>query len=171
MLKNDTIKLAGHVVIRVLDAKTGRELRRISTKNLVTSLAKNVMAALLCNDNTIRHQLWGIGSGNSNTAPTVGDTVLLGAKQFKKKYTSRTFTEAGVVTLQTTYTMTEGNVLSEGEDFTESALFTRGDTAWTTIPIGASANMTMISRQLHAPVHKDISNLLQIIWTFQIMTS
>jgi hypothetical protein len=173
MKNRDTISLVGHVTIQVLDGVTGRELRRVSTKNLVVNGAKNVIATQLCSGTfSTSYRIHGIGAGNSTAAPSLLDTDLIGAKTFKKKYSSRTFTSDGIITLEVTFGTSEGNVLGAGEYFTEAGLFVRGGAEWTAIPPEtAPSYMVMLARQVHAPVPKTVSNSLKYTWTLSILPS
>lgn len=174
----EKVRLRGYLRVRVLDGKTGREIRRIEKPNLVCVGAKTAMAKLLVpasEDDQDYNQIWSIGSGNDNTPPTVSDTDLLGAKTFRKVCDSRTYNVGGVqglVEVQVTYGVSEGNVLASGEYFEEVALFSRGDSD--TLPGGGTGGKTtdslMYARQLHAPIHKDSSIALEYTWRFQITT-
>jgi len=169
MLKPEIFKITGRLIIRVLDGPSGREIERIDIKNLVVNGAKEAIAALLTNSNVDRHQIWAIGAGDGTDTPTVADTDLKGTKTYKKKYTSRSGSVDGLVEIQTTFGTTEGNVLGAGEYFTEAALFTRGDADWNESP--PAANSGMVSRQLHAAIHKDVSISLEYTWRFQVVTA
>jgi hypothetical protein len=175
----EKLKVHGYLRIRVLDGITGREIRRIEKPNLVCVGAKTAMAKLLApssEDDQDFNQLWSIGAGDDNTAPTVADTDLKGTKTFRKVCDSRDANAGGVqglVEVQTTFAVGEGNVLSAGEYFEECALFSRGDSD--TLPSGGTGGMTtdslMYARQLHAPIHKDNTIALEYTWRFQITTS
>ncbi len=174
----EKVKVAGYLRIRVIDGKTGREIRRIERPNLVCVGAKTALAKLMVpassNDQDY-NQLWAIGSGNDNTPPTVSDTDLSGAKTFRKVCDSRSYSGAiaGLVEVTVTYGTSEGNVLSAGEFFEECALFSRGDSD--TLPSAGLGGMTtdsvMYARQLHAPVHKDNTIALEYTWRFQVTTA
>lgn len=175
----EKVKVSGYLRIRVLDGKTGREIRRIERPNLVCVGAKTAIAKLLVpasEDDQDYNQIWAIGSGNDNTAPTVSDTDLKGAKVYRKVCDSRTYNVGGVqglVEVQVTYGVGEGNVLSTGEYFEECALFSRGNSD--SLPSGGMGGMTpgsvMYARQLHAPIHKDNTIALEYTWRFQVTTA
>lgn len=172
-------KVQGFLRIRVLDGKSGKELRRIEKPNLVCQGAKEAMATLLVpssEDDQDFNQLWSIGSGNGTATPSVTDTDLQGAKTFRKVLDSRVYNVGGVlglVEVQVTYGTSEGNVLSAGEYFEECGLFSRGNSD--TLPSGGTGGKTtsslMYARQLHSPIHKDNTIALEYTWRFQITTA
>lgn len=173
----EKVRVRGYVRVRVLDGKTGREIQRIERPNLVCVGAKTAIAKLLVpasEEDQDYNQIWTIGSGNDNTAPTVSDTDLKGTKVFRKVCDSRIYNVVqGLVEVQTTYGVNEGNVLSAGEYFEECALFSRGNSD--TLPSGGTGGMTsgslMYARQLHAPIHKDNTIALEYTWRFQVTTA
>jgi len=176
---HEKVKLHGYLRIRVLDGKTGKEIRRIEKPNLVCVGAKTAIAKLLVpatQDDKDYNQIWSIGSGDDNTPPSVSDTDLIGSKTFRKVCDSRTYNAGGVqglVEVVVTYGVSEGNVLSSGEYFEECGLFSRGNSD--TLPGGGTGGMTtgslMYARQLHAPIHKDNTIALEYTWRFQVTTA
>jgi len=154
-------------MIRVLDAKSGALLNIIDTKNLIVNGTKEVLTELICNADTAYNQLWAIGTGDGTNAPSILDTDLKGTKTKKKKYDSRTYDAVtGEIEMQMILGPIEGNILSTGEYFTEAGLFTRGDNDDPEDP--GLADVTMMSRQIHAPIHKDNSITLEYTWRLQI---
>ena len=160
--------IKGHLIIRVIDGKSGKELWRVDKPNLIVNGTKAVLTRLLDYTNPEQNQVWTIGAGDSNTSPSVTDTDLLGTKTVKKKYDSRTIDEsAGYIELEMTLAPGEGNVLLTGEYFEEAGLFSRGDNDDPDLTSGE----TMMARQLHAPIHKDNSISLEYTWRLQVAIS
>jgi len=162
--------ITGHLIIKVIDGKSGNELWRVDKPNLVVNGTKAVLTRLLNYTNPEQNQLWAIGAGDSNTSPSVTDTDLQGTKTVKKKYDSRTIDEsAGYIELEMVLGTGEGNVLATGEYFEEAGLFTRGDLDDPEAP--GLTGETMMCRQLHAPIHKDNTISLEYTWRLQVAIS
>jgi len=180
---NEKLKVRGFLCIRVLDGKTGKELQRIEKDNLVCVGAKTAIAKLLVPDLATPqeyNQLWTVGSGNDNTAPTVSDTDLKGAKTYRQAADpgDKTYNVGGVpglVEVVVTYAVGDGNVLAAGEYFEECGLFSRGNSDILPGSPAGEGGMTpgslMYARQLHAPIHKDNTIALEYTWRFQITTA
>lgn len=170
-LLTEKVKVSGHVTIRGLDAKTGKERFRIETPNTVCVGAKEAIANLLMGTDADKHQIWSIACGNGTTAPTVADTDLEGPKIYRapRACESRVPNVGGVkglIEVQLTILSSEGNILATGEYFTEVALFSRGDND---DPNTATGKL-MYARQLHAQIFKDASLALEYTWRFQVTT-
>ena len=161
--------LYGHLTVRVLD-RNGVELMKYETPNVVTDGAKAAIAKLLVPASATdseENQFWYLKTANGTTTPDVTDTDVSGAKTAAKAFDTRTYNVGavdGLVECVVTFGLSEGNVLSVGEYFTEAGLFTRGDDDDPALTTGD----LMCAHQLHAQVHKDSSIQLEYTWRFQL---
>lgn len=167
-MKTEKTILSGHLTIRVLD-KRGKELKKISTPNVVTNAAKGALAKLLVpateadqDDN----QFWYLKAGDGTATPDVTDTDLAGSNTFAKAFDTRTYNLGGILGLVecvVTFGTGEGNQAA-GIYYTEAGLFTRGDDDNPALTTGE----TMCARQIHAQIQKDVSIQLEYTWRFQL---
>lgn len=171
----DLVGLKGHMRVRVLDAKTGRELRCEEKPNLVCVGAKKAVTRLISqasvqggsptDDDFLHTKLWAIYAGTGNTAPTVSDTGL-DVVAFKKACDQPFSVDltGGEVECQMTVESGEGN----GNTYQEAGLFSRGNyDDPNTVGI---ADVLMYARQLHGQIEKTSSISIEYTWRFQILS-
>ena len=162
------IRLKGHLTIRVLDGRTGRERERIEILNTVCAGAELALERLLAQrtglDDPTEERFWAIYCGTDNTPPTHAD-VALGAVEYKEACDQPMSISyggvPGLLVCQMTMGVGEGN---GGFIFNEAGLFTRGDLDDPATTTGA----LMIARQIHSGIEKDASIAVEYTWRFQV---
>ena len=167
MFANDIIRVKGHLLIKVLDAKSGRELDRVDKPNLVCKNSKVAITQLLAQrpaDNPSYDKMWAIYVGDSNTAPTTDQIALQGTVVAKKAVDQPieiiSPSDSGIIEVEMTLLSGEAN----GSTLREAALYTRGDNDDPTSTSGA----LMLARQVHADVTKTSGIVLSYTWRYQI---
>jgi len=166
----EAIKLEGYFTIRVRDAKTGKELKKLEGKNLVCVGAKAALARLMGQAATPADyqetKLWAIYAGIGTTSPSTADTALVNAQFRKACPQPLTITPSlGIVEMSMLMESGDGN----GKTYTEIGLFSRGnndDPNYSPLPTG----VLMYSRQLHGAIEKTSSITIEYTWRLQITT-
>jgi hypothetical protein len=163
----ETIKLEGHFTIRVRDAKTGQELKKYESKNLICDGAKAALARLMGQVTTPADyqetKLWAIYAGSGTTSPSTSDTALETIKFQKACDQPMTVTTAlGLVEATILMESGEGN----GKTYTEIGFFSRGSANDPEV----TTNALMYSRQLHGAIEKTSAITIEYTWRLQITT-
>src|SRR3954468_11496202 len=140
----DDLRAEDNVTV-VLRGPDGREKRRVTGHNLLTTAGKEkLVERLLAAPGTEGPKY--IGIGKSSTAATVGDTAL-GEQSVRKSATTRSVSGA-VLTLKKTFGAGEGT----GE-VKEAGVFAE------------ESGGTMFSRIVFSVVNKGAEDSLEIVWT------
>lgn len=167
-----TLRMVGTLVVRVLEAKSGRLLKTVMKRNTITYDAGNIVRSLLAQRATDPSpSSYAFGSmrfGTSTVAPTRADTDLLGEVFTVRKQlldVQKLDGLSGVITLSATLASGDGN----GSVFTEAGIFTHGASNWND-PVAAGGFVKMFSRQIHAALTKNSSVVFDYDWTFQFTT-
>jgi len=166
MRATNTFSVKGYVIVRVLDAKTRKELYRYETPNVICTGFKTAVSKLLVNSETnadpVANQLYAIGAGDGTDVPDSSDTALSGTHlSTRKAFYTRGYNVGGVAGLSEITTIFENADDNQptGVYYQEVALFTKGS---------MTTDQLMVARQLHAPIHKDSSIALEYTWRIQI---
>jgi hypothetical protein len=140
----EIIKLHGKIRVTVRDAKTARVLQVVETVNLVVTAGKELVAALLNEENIAIPNFCAVGSGT--TAPADTDTAL----------------EAEIGRLEVTQRSRSGNQLVYSTFF--SASDANGD--WNECGLfNAGSGGTMLCRALFsATIAKDSTKTVTVDW-------
>lgn len=165
----DSIRLKGHIRVRVLDAKTSAELYCEEKSNLVCIGARQAVTRLISQQTTPddyeETKLWAIYAGTGSTPPDVNDTEL-DVAAFKKACDTpfSVNLSTGEVEVQMTIESGEGN----GYTYQEAGLFSRGDNDDPNA--GGISGVLMYARQLHGQIEKTSSISIEYTWRFQILS-
>lgn len=165
---NDSIGLQGHLTIQVFDAKSGKETRRIEKPNLICINSRLALTRLLSkatSDWSDYYRIWSIYVGDDNTAPSTGQTDLVGSNKFGKAVVQDVTIIAptsGILEMEMTLTSGDHNE----KWLKECGLFTRGSADAVPVPVGPQA--VMLARQVHGEIYKTSGIAVKYTWRYQI---
>jgi hypothetical protein len=146
--EEDEVRITGKVKITVRDAKTGKILQIIESKNLIVNAGRNLVATLLNGESIALPNYCAVGSGT--TTPSVNDTVL----------------EGEIGRLPVTARSRSNNII------TYSTFFGAGDCNGTWNKVGlfnAQSGGTLFSELLISPsITKDTTKTVDIEYTITV---
>lgn len=109
----DKLRAKGRVIIKVIDAETGKVIRTIKGKNLIVDVGRGIVTQLLNNSASTGQYITKIQAGTSGTAPAAYDTAI--TAPFTKAIDGATFPSLGVVDFAWHIETTENNGMTIAE--------------------------------------------------------
>lgn len=149
--KESSIRITGRVIAQVRDAKTGKVLKTVRSKNLVVTSGLNLIGDLLKEDTAVGLNYFAVGT--DNTAVVAGDTAL-GAEVYRGEITTQS---RGSATL--TVTLFLPTTAANGSSLVEIGLFT------------VDSGGVMFSRTVHSAITKTATVTVTYTWTFTFTAS